>query len=65
MLTLRMSLHWFARRAVQLECVLTEEDSPQVLMLLETLEELPSIQNQCEKYCTAALETKVFLLSGI
>lgn len=36
MLTLHMSPCWFAYIAVQLECVLTEEDSRQVLMFLET-----------------------------
>lgn len=41
MLTLHTSPRWFAYIAVQLECVLTEEESPQVLMFLETREESP------------------------
>lgn len=41
MLTPHTSPRWFACIAVQLECVLTEEESPQVQMLLETRDESP------------------------
>lgn len=64
--TLHTSPHWFPYIAVQLDCVLTEEESPQVLMFLETREELPRfVAFKTNVRNTSASETKVHLLSGI
>lgn len=66
MLTLHASPRWVAYIAVQLECVLTDEEPPQLLLLLETRKEPPKFVSFKTSVKNASVsETNVLLPSGI